>query len=197
MLRNKCLSDNRHSEYYTVPKESFSCAGSKSAPICQHEHVLQSFTRITYEEDEVLMPVSTQLSRKGRNQRDFNKESNMRHEVLLQFPLHQPSVFLPFSQLLRGALKESLQKSVTCSSMIWAVLKLESHLHQYVFVRKEKVRRYRAGFWKCRILLMLLPRVALLLLGVSCHFGWVIYYSRSSSKSTEPHLDTFSYQLIF
>lgn len=44
--------------------------------------------------------------------------------------------------------------------MIWAVLKLETHLHQDVFVWNEKIRRYRAGFCRCRILLMLLPRAA-------------------------------------
>lgn len=51
-----------------------------------------------------------------------------RHWVLLQLPLHQSSVFLPFPQLLCGALKETLQKSVTCPSISWAGLKLESHL---------------------------------------------------------------------
>lgn len=40
------------------------------------------------------------------------------------------------------------------------MLKLETHLRQDVFVWKEKGRRYRAGFCRCRILLMLLPRVA-------------------------------------
>lgn len=62
-------------------------------------------------------------------------------------------------------------------------------IYQDVLLWKEKVRRYRAGFCRCRILLTCfyqeLHSAYTPLLGLRCLFGSIICYSRSSSKPTD------------
>lgn len=147
MLRNKCKSDDRQSEYYTVRKESFSPANMSTCFRASPGSLKR----------KMKFPCQSPHSFWGKA---GTREILRKRATRVQFLLHQSSAFLPFPQLLCGALKVTLQKSVTSPSMIWAVLKLEPHLHQDIFVWKEEVRRCKARVCRRRILLMLVQRVA-------------------------------------
>lgn len=93
--------------------------------------------------------------------------------------------FSSAKQQLRGAFQQ-LYRKLSPLSTTWAVLKLESYLHQDIFLRKEKVRRYRARFCRCRILLgcfyQELHSGYTPPWGSGFLFGWLFCYSGSGSK---------------